>query len=183
MADFPPNLDDGELWLPSDIFPQDEIIMPSNLDQNFYSSRLSSYADQDLTQCFAAYALLQNNHTQTVLKPPPNLVPEVRTFLSPAVSSFLVYFFMAAVTSFHVKFFFLGFQCFRPAVQIGSTAVLQGGVVGAYGIGNNVTGLEPVYKHPFLNPVQSQVRTFGNVTHSFFCLEDGVTSAFCRLRA
>lgn len=82
MADFPPNLDDGELWLPSDIFPQDEIIMPSNLHQNFYSSRLSPYTDQDLTQCFAAYALLQNNHTQTVLKPPPNLVPEVRTFLS-----------------------------------------------------------------------------------------------------
>ncbi|XP_042500993.1 uncharacterized protein LOC122078875 [Macadamia integrifolia] len=61
MADFPPNLDDGELWLPSDIFP-DEV-----------SSKMRRM--EDLARQIAAYSLLERN--QTVAKPPANLVPNL----------------------------------------------------------------------------------------------------------
>ncbi|XP_057466976.1 uncharacterized protein LOC130756471 isoform X2 [Actinidia eriantha] len=55
MADFPSNLDDGELWLPSEIF----------------HNQLSSM--EDLAQRVAALAFLERRGSQTLPKPPPNL--------------------------------------------------------------------------------------------------------------
>ncbi|KAL7225944.1 hypothetical protein ACSBR1_021152 [Camellia fascicularis] len=55
MADFPPNLDDGELWLPSDIFPLEEI--PSKITRPYYPS--------DLAHRFAALAFLDRHRNQT----------------------------------------------------------------------------------------------------------------------
>ncbi|CAL5356998.1 unnamed protein product [Camellia sinensis] len=55
MADFPPNLDDGELWLPSDIFPLEEI--PSKFTRPYYPS--------DLAHRFAALAFLDRHRNQT----------------------------------------------------------------------------------------------------------------------
>ncbi|GFZ08926.1 hypothetical protein Acr_20g0007340 [Actinidia rufa] len=63
MADFPSNLDDGELWLPSEIF----------------HNQLSSM--EDLAQRVAALAFLERRRSQTLPKPTPNLVrflPPVR---------------------------------------------------------------------------------------------------------
>ncbi|XP_043691008.1 uncharacterized protein LOC122641775 isoform X2 [Telopea speciosissima] len=68
MADFPPNLDDGELWLPSDIFPEE---VSPKISPKFPSE--ISYME-DLARQLASYALLERNQNTT--KPPPNLVPE-----------------------------------------------------------------------------------------------------------
>ncbi|XP_042475568.1 uncharacterized protein LOC122057513 isoform X2 [Macadamia integrifolia] len=71
MADFPPNLDDGELWLPSDIFP-DEV---SPMISPKFPSELTYM--EDLAQQLAAYALLERN--QNTAKPFPNLVPNLES--------------------------------------------------------------------------------------------------------
>ncbi|KAK9289546.1 hypothetical protein L1049_007702 [Liquidambar formosana] len=65
MAEFPPNIDDGERRLPSDIFP-DEVI-PSRYSPHFPCI-------DDLAQQFAGYTLLQPSQT-TPKKPPPNVEP------------------------------------------------------------------------------------------------------------
>ncbi|KAJ4979921.1 hypothetical protein NE237_010701 [Protea cynaroides] len=68
MAAFPPNLDDGELWLPSDIFP-DEVSAKINPE---FPSELTYM--EDLAQQLAGYALLEKRNQNTA-KPPSNLVP------------------------------------------------------------------------------------------------------------
>ncbi|KAF8403370.1 hypothetical protein HHK36_011472 [Tetracentron sinense] len=71
MADFPPNLDDGELWLPSDIFP-DEVT--AKLSPKFPSER--TYME-DLAQQLAAYALLERNpnRNRNDTRPAPSFSP------------------------------------------------------------------------------------------------------------
>ncbi|OVA07134.1 hypothetical protein BVC80_1289g53 [Macleaya cordata] len=66
MADFPPNLDDGELWLPSDILPKE---VSSKFYPNFPSEL--TYMEE-----LAQQLLLEQN--QTNIKPPPNLAPNLK---------------------------------------------------------------------------------------------------------
>lgn len=68
MAEFPPNLDDGEVWLPSDMF-LNEVVPPSRL-----SNRNFSCVD-DLAERFAAFTLLQ--HRRNVSNAPRNLSPNI----------------------------------------------------------------------------------------------------------
>ncbi|KAF8395464.1 hypothetical protein HHK36_019410 [Tetracentron sinense] len=63
MAEFSPDLDDGELWLPSDIFP-DEVT--AKLSPNLPS-------DPTYMEDLSAYALVNPNRNAT--KPPPSLAP------------------------------------------------------------------------------------------------------------
>ncbi|XP_010246895.1 PREDICTED: uncharacterized protein LOC104590069 [Nelumbo nucifera] len=72
MAEFPPNLDDGELWIPSDIFP-DEV--STKFSPEFPSE--ITYME-DLAHQLATFALLERN--QTVANPPPNLPPNLEYF-------------------------------------------------------------------------------------------------------
>ncbi|KAB1201175.1 hypothetical protein CJ030_MR0G004711 [Morella rubra] len=78
MADFTPNLDDGEVWLPSDIF-HNEVVPASSLRNRNYSCM------DDMTERFAAFTLLQ--HRRNVSKPPPNLLPNLERF-RPAVRKY-----------------------------------------------------------------------------------------------
>ncbi|KAF2308314.1 hypothetical protein GH714_039981 [Hevea brasiliensis] len=64
MAEFPPNLYDGELWLPSDIFINE---VPSK----YNPYRISCM--EDLAGHFAALCLLQNHSSLTPSRPPPKL--------------------------------------------------------------------------------------------------------------
>ncbi|XP_059643174.1 uncharacterized protein LOC132285030 [Cornus florida] len=136
MADFPPNLDDGELWLPSDIFP-DEI--PSRKSP-FYHSELTHL--QNLAQHFAALALLQRFRNQTVAKQRLNLAPNSERF-EPAVPY--------DSTGYRRAWHF-GFN--------GSAGVGHG--VDGYGIGSRGTwtGCRPAYQYHFVQPVQPQVESF-----------------------
>ncbi|KAK7837181.1 uncharacterized protein LOC112031466 [Quercus suber] len=69
MAQFPPNLDDGEVWLPSDIFINEKPITKFN-PHHHISCSCSCYCMQDeydeLAKRFAAFAL------RNVSKPNPN---------------------------------------------------------------------------------------------------------------
>ncbi|XP_012074333.1 uncharacterized protein LOC105635822 isoform X2 [Jatropha curcas] len=62
MAEFPPNLDDGELYLPSDIFLTE---VPSK----YNPYRLSCM--EDLATHFASLSLLKNQPSSTPSRPPP----------------------------------------------------------------------------------------------------------------
>ncbi|XP_041024701.1 uncharacterized protein LOC121265225 isoform X2 [Juglans microcarpa x Juglans regia] len=78
MAEFPPNLDDGEVWLPSDIF-LNEVVPASCL-----SHRNLSCVD-NLAERFAAFAVLQ--HRRNVSNAPRNLSPNLEWF-RPEVQKF-----------------------------------------------------------------------------------------------
>ncbi|KAK9985976.1 hypothetical protein SO802_030927 [Lithocarpus litseifolius] len=67
MAQFPPNLDDGEVWLPSDIFINEKPITKFNPHHHFCCS-CSCMQDEfdELAQRFAAFTL------RNVSKPHPN---------------------------------------------------------------------------------------------------------------
>lgn len=86
MADFTPNLDDGEVWLPSDIF-HNEVVPASSLRNRNYSCM------DDMNERFAAFTLLQ--HRRNVSKPPPNLLPNLEV-LTP-FPSYLLSFFLCVV--------------------------------------------------------------------------------------
>ncbi|OAY40734.1 uncharacterized protein LOC110623635 [Manihot esculenta] len=62
MAEFPPNLEDGELWLPSDIFLNE---VPSK----YNPYRISCM--EDFAGHFAALSLLQNHSSPTPSRPHP----------------------------------------------------------------------------------------------------------------
>ncbi|WJZ93510.1 hypothetical protein VitviT2T_012443 [Vitis vinifera] len=70
MAEFPPNLDDGELWLPSDIFPEE---VPSKFGTHHLPSEFAYMSD--IARQFAAFTLLQP--PQTHPKHPLNLAPNL----------------------------------------------------------------------------------------------------------
>ncbi|PSS21457.1 Vegetative cell wall protein like [Actinidia chinensis var. chinensis] len=113
MADFPSNLDDGELWLPSEIF----------------HNELSSM--EDLAQRVAALAFLERRRSQTLPKPPPNLVRFIPPVRYGSASS-------------------LPDGCFG----------FNGGFgLGLYGFGVEGlwTGYRPVYSVQVVNSVQPQV--------------------------
>ena len=75
MAEFPPNLDDGELWLPSDIFPEE---VPSKFGTHHLPSEFAYM--NDIARHFAALTLLQPPQPK---RPPLNLAPNLEvTFLS-----------------------------------------------------------------------------------------------------
>ncbi|KAK3226993.1 hypothetical protein Dsin_006855 [Dipteronia sinensis] len=69
MAQFPPNLDDGELYLPSDIFLNQKI--PSRFYPNHHNHRNLSYMD-DLAHHFTALSLLRKTLPNPPLKIPHN---------------------------------------------------------------------------------------------------------------
>lgn len=71
MAEFPPNLDDGEMWIPSDIFPDEAI--PSKHSPNDYPPPQLNYRD-DYAQLLATYTLLRYQNS----KPPINLAPNLQ---------------------------------------------------------------------------------------------------------
>ncbi|XP_057967644.1 uncharacterized protein LOC131157471 [Malania oleifera] len=75
MAEFPPNMEDGELWLPSDIFFPEEV--PSNFTPHLSSTQLA-YMDH-LAQRFARSCVL----LQTPTKPPHTFHPNFERFRLP----------------------------------------------------------------------------------------------------
>lgn len=81
MAEFPPNLDDGELWLPSDIFPEE---VPSKFGTHHLPSEFAYMSD--IARQFAAFTLLQP--PQTHPKHPLNLAPNLEVTLCPLCSLF-----------------------------------------------------------------------------------------------
>ncbi|XP_031505289.1 uncharacterized protein LOC116267597 [Nymphaea colorata] len=81
MAEFPPNVEDGELWLPSDVFP-DEIYRPSRrttakLEQELSPCELTSSMEELAHQL--AFAILDDAHHHQqhihVPDPVPHLAP------------------------------------------------------------------------------------------------------------
>ncbi|CAK9152956.1 unnamed protein product [Ilex paraguariensis] len=135
MAEFPPNLDDGEMWLPSDIFPIDEV--PSKLKPRNYSSELLCM--EEIAQRFAVFASLERNRTQSFNKPHTYL--ELERFREPVR--------YGSVGSFP------GGYCVGVN---GGTRVGYGGH--GWGNGGVLTGSRPVYQYELLNPVQFQFESF-----------------------
>lgn len=72
MAEFPPNPDDGELWLPSDIFLNE---MPSRLGPHRFSCM------DDLAQQFTALAFLKQHRSLSKL--PLKVSPSAQVLLLP----------------------------------------------------------------------------------------------------
>ncbi|XP_015898838.1 uncharacterized protein LOC107433612 [Ziziphus jujuba] len=72
MAEFPPNPDDGELWLPSDIFLNE---MPSRLGPHRFPCM------DDLAQQFAALALFKQRRSLSKLQ--PKVSPNAQRFRPP----------------------------------------------------------------------------------------------------
>ncbi|KAL5709171.1 hypothetical protein ACHQM5_019889 [Ranunculus cassubicifolius] len=77
MADFPPNLDDGELWLPSDILPDSKKVEENGVEM--FPSELTYM--EELAQQLSSYALLEQQQTQTKKitttkkSPTPEVIP------------------------------------------------------------------------------------------------------------
>lgn len=78
MADFLPISDDGELYLPSDIYPDEIICTQQNPTNNTIRNRPEFPCEltymEDLAQQLAALALLERNLAQWAPKPPPSAV-------------------------------------------------------------------------------------------------------------
>ncbi|EEF29838.1 uncharacterized protein LOC8275750 [Ricinus communis] len=64
---FPPNLDDGEHWLPSDIL-LNEVVLPAKYNNNSNNPNRFSCME-DLAAHFATLSLLKNHHSLTSLTP------------------------------------------------------------------------------------------------------------------
>ncbi|GAB4833263.1 hypothetical protein Ancab_031510 [Ancistrocladus abbreviatus] len=81
MAEFPPNLDDGELWIPSDMLPKEVVpsteIHPhcgsSSSHNHHHQQHKLSFTAEDLARHFASMALLDHPPQRAVksLLPPP----------------------------------------------------------------------------------------------------------------
>eukprot|EP00268_Persea_americana_P044974 TRINITY_DN45612_c0_g1_i1.p1 TRINITY_DN45612_c0_g1~~TRINITY_DN45612_c0_g1_i1.p1 ORF type:complete len:244 (+),score=41.94 TRINITY_DN45612_c0_g1_i1:75-806(+) len=79
MSDFTPNLDDGELYLPSDIFPEEIIYTHHNPTNTILKRTITTpkfpceltYME-DLAHQLATYALLEPNLSKQAPKHPPN---------------------------------------------------------------------------------------------------------------
>lgn len=91
MAEFPPNLEDGELWLPSDIFLNE---VPSK----YNPYRISCM--EDFAGHFAALSLLQNHSSPTPSRPHP------KSPLNSQVLWALLYFSLALFIFLYEFFFF-----------------------------------------------------------------------------
>ncbi|XP_052199981.1 uncharacterized protein LOC127806623 [Diospyros lotus] len=138
MADFPPNLDDGELWLPSDIFPEEAAFRrrlqppPPPPPPPPLSNR---------PQHFAALSFLDPNRpapTQNLVKhcPPP------QCFRSP-----VRYGPAAASPAEHFSLNGTGLRSHRAEALW--------------------TGSRPVQQYHFLSPVRPQVESFGETGFGF----------------
>ncbi|XP_043689322.1 uncharacterized protein LOC122640230 isoform X2 [Telopea speciosissima] len=133
MAGFPPNLDDGELWLPSDIFP-DEV---SSKIRPKFSPELTYM--EDIAQQISAYALLERN--QIVAKPPLNLVPNLEIKRQSRYGT---------VTAPQTRF---GFG-FRGVHGVGHNDYVS------VNEDRFRVGLGQIYQYRSMSPVQSQVENY-----------------------
>ncbi|KAL5739915.1 hypothetical protein ACOSP7_028808 [Xanthoceras sorbifolium] len=84
MAEFPPNLDDGELYLPSDIFLNQKV--PTRFNPHHHHL---SYMD-DLAHHLTALSLLQQTRPNHPLKVPHNLEVGLTTRFRPPVRTRVV---------------------------------------------------------------------------------------------
>lgn len=96
MAGFTPNLDDGELYLPSDIFPEEifytrqnptnKLLKRSTLTTPKFPCDELTYME-DLTQQLATYALVEPNLSKQAPKSPPTVTQVTLFSLFPFPSS------------------------------------------------------------------------------------------------
>ncbi|XAR69821.1 hypothetical protein NMG60_11001546 [Bertholletia excelsa] len=153
MAEFPPNLDDGELWLPSDIFPQE---VPSKFSRPHFPSDLaymenlarrhaalaSLETNQNRTASIlarrrAALASLETDQNRTASTPPPNLL-RIALPLAHRATSYV--------------------PPLRRSYNAGSDATRGRGQ--GYGMERLRAGFGPAYYCPIRNPVQPQAESF-----------------------
>ncbi|OAY42987.1 uncharacterized protein LOC110620622 [Manihot esculenta] len=130
MAEFPPNLDDGELWLPSDIFLNE---VPSK----YNPYRLSCM--EDLAGHFAALSLLQNHSSSSLSSPPPK----------PALNSQGLKLAVRDIYASHLPSGYLGFN---GGAELGQR-------LNGYGTGSVLARSEPFYELQAQPQVDSYMET------------------------